>query len=168
MEAGPPLPSDIYTADWWARFFAWERSVQNEFVQEAVETTLGLPRNWADTVWGDIREAHDAERVHVIAQPFDVRHAMALLCTNHIDWRDYGVEQKAVLTMIDLHNHHPEMVFEIQNLTLKGWREFESVAEQRLEREFAWIWGWRNFCWETEEGEIRKRDILNPDQHGKN
>lgn len=143
---GPPILEPIYTADWWRRFFNWERSVQLEFVQDAVERGLGLEHCWGDKTWGDVREASDNGGTHSIPQPFDVRHMMVMLCGNRLFNEDGGI-----VLMVDMNGHHDELRFCVAGMNQKELERLHAHAEERLKAEYPWVWGWREHCWETDE-----------------
>lgn len=133
----------IYTPAWWSRFFSFEPGIQLEFVQEALETSLGLAKNWGDKTWGDIYEAqHEHERVHMIPQPFDVRHLMVMypgaIFGKPNDWGRIGLE--------DSLDRYDTLYFTVQGVSPAEWSEMLILAETRITTEFAWIKGWRDNC----------------------
>jgi hypothetical protein len=158
----------IYTADWWERFFGWERSVQLEFVHDAVERGLGLTPRWGDEAWGDIREASDQGGMHSFPQPFDVRHMMVMLCGNYFISNPDGTVE-----MVDINDHHDNLFFRVEGFTQSDWDRLEKHATERLVAEYPWVWGWREHCWNTDEAAFKPKErssLPEPplEPHGKN
>jgi hypothetical protein len=133
----------IYTPAWWASFFSWDPGVQLEFVHEALETSLGLPKRWGDKTWGDICEAQEEQgRHHMIPQPFDVRHLMVMYSGNIFGQPN----QWGLISMDDSLGRYDTFYFTIEGVSPECWKSMLELAETRIVTEFSWVKGWRENC----------------------